>query len=130
MYQSEVCDLMPSIRLTHSNLQCAPKNIRGLIVGLYQLTSAFSFLFLSSDFEAFLVTIGALLAAIVLNATKDRADHSSWRTPIAVQFAWAAVLGGGMVSISIPHAPSTIAHPQILPSLYRCSFQKAPATSS
>ena len=53
MYQSEVCDLMPSIRLTHSSLQCAPKNIRGLIVGLYQLTSAFSFLFLVQNLRPF-----------------------------------------------------------------------------
>lgn len=67
--------------------ECAPKNIRGLIVGLYQLT----------------ITIGALLAAIVLNATKDRPDHSSWRTPIAVQFAWAAILGGGMMLL--PESP-------------------------
>jgi sugar porter (SP) family MFS transporter len=67
--------------------ECAPKNIRGLIVGLYQLA----------------ITIGALLAAIVLNATKDRPNHSSWRIPIAVQFAWAAVLGGGM--LFLPESP-------------------------
>jgi predicted MFS family arabinose efflux permease len=43
--------------------ECAPKAIRGMIVGLYQLA----------------ITIGALLAAIVLNATKNRPDHSAWR---------------------------------------------------
>ncbi|KAJ7717619.1 monosaccharide importer [Mycena maculata] len=67
--------------------ECAPKNIRGLIVGLYQLA----------------ITIGALLAAIVLNATKDFDDHSAWRIPIAIQFAWAFVLGGGMVLL--PESP-------------------------
>ncbi|KIJ98522.1 hypothetical protein K443DRAFT_133410 [Laccaria amethystina LaAM-08-1] len=67
--------------------ECAPKGIRGLIVGLYQLA----------------ITIGALLAAIVLNSTKDRNNHSSWRTPIAVQFAWAAILTFGM--ICLPESP-------------------------
>lgn len=67
--------------------ECAPKSIRGLIVGLYQLA----------------ITIGALLAAIVLNATKDEQSHSSWRTPIAVQFAWAAILSGGMALL--PESP-------------------------
>jgi len=43
--------------------ECAPKAIRGLIVGLYQLA----------------ITIGALLAAIVLNSTKNNPNHSSWR---------------------------------------------------
>ncbi|KAF8801531.1 general substrate transporter [Phlegmacium glaucopus] len=67
--------------------ECAPKNIRGLIVGLYQLA----------------ITIGALLSAVVLNATKNRNDHSAWRTPIAVQFAWAAILSGGMMCL--PESP-------------------------
>ncbi|KIM38716.1 hypothetical protein M413DRAFT_75786 [Hebeloma cylindrosporum] len=67
--------------------ECAPKSIRGLIVGLYQLA----------------ITIGALLAAIVLNATKDEASHKAWRTPIAVQFAWAAILAGGMALL--PESP-------------------------
>jgi len=67
--------------------ECAPKSIRGLIVGLYQLA----------------ITIGALLAAIVLNSTKDRPNHSAWRIPIAVQFVWAAVLSGGMMML--PESP-------------------------
>jgi len=67
--------------------ECSPKSIRGLIVGLYQLA----------------ITIGALLAAIVLNSTKNRPNHSSWRIPIAVQFLWAAVLAGGM--ICLPESP-------------------------
>ncbi|KAJ7464079.1 monosaccharide importer [Mycena latifolia] len=72
--------------------ECSPKNIRGLIVGLYQLA----------------ITIGALLAAIVLNATKNEQSHAAWRTPIAVQFAWAAVLGGGMMLL--PESPRYLLH--------------------
>ncbi|KAJ7755166.1 monosaccharide importer [Mycena metata] len=67
--------------------ECSPKNIRGLIVGLYQLA----------------ITIGALLAAIVLNATKDKQSHAAWRIPIAVQFCWAFILGGGM--LLLPESP-------------------------
>jgi len=67
--------------------ECAPKSIRGAIVGLYQ----------------FSITIGALLAAIVLNATKDQNSHSAWRIPIAIQFVWAAVLSGGMMLL--PESP-------------------------
>jgi len=36
------------------------------------------------------ITIGALLSAVVLNATKDQNSHTAWRTPIA-----------GMTSISL-----------------------------
>ncbi|KAF8967509.1 general substrate transporter [Flammula alnicola] len=67
--------------------ECSPKAIRGLIVGLYQLA----------------ITIGALLAAIILNATKNRTNHSAWRIPIAVQFVWAAILAGGMMML--PESP-------------------------
>ncbi|KAF7316512.1 Monosaccharide importer [Mycena indigotica] len=67
--------------------ECAPKSLRGLIVGLYQLA----------------ITLGALISAIVLNATKDFGDHSAWRIPIAVQFVWAFVLGGGM--LLLPESP-------------------------
>ena len=60
--------------------ECAPKWIRGAVVGLYQWG----------------ITIGILLAAIFNNATKDRPDHSSYRIPVAIQFIWAAILAGGM----------------------------------
>ncbi|KAJ7911113.1 monosaccharide importer [Mycena leptocephala] len=72
--------------------ECSPKNIRGLIVGMYQLA----------------ITIGALLAAIVLNSTKNENSHAAWRTPIAVQFAWAFVLGGGMMLL--PESPRYLLH--------------------
>jgi len=72
--------------------ECAPKRLRGAIVGLYQLA----------------ITIGALLAAIVLNATKNEQSHTSWRTPIAVQFAWAGILSGGL--LLLPESPRFLLH--------------------
>ncbi len=56
--------------------ETAPKWIRGVIVGCYQLA----------------ITIGLFLAAIVNNATKNRNDSGSYRIPIAVQFLWALIL--------------------------------------
>lgn len=67
--------------------ETAPKWIRGVIVGAYQLA----------------ITIGLLLAAIVNNATKDRDDTGSYRIPIAVQFAWALILIIGC--IFLPESP-------------------------
>lgn len=67
--------------------ETAPKWIRGLIVGSYQLA----------------ITVGLLLAAIVNNATKNRTDTGSYRIPIAVQFAWALILVGGM--LVLPETP-------------------------
>jgi sugar porter (SP) family MFS transporter len=67
--------------------ECAPKWIRGAVVGLYQ----------------FGVTIGLLLSNIFNNATKDRPDHSSYRIPVAIQLVWAAVLAFGM--FLLPESP-------------------------
>ncbi|KAN0108477.1 high-affinity glucose transporter [Hyaloscypha variabilis] len=67
--------------------ETAPKWIRGLIVGSYQLA----------------ITIGLLLAAIVNNSTKNRNDTGSYRIPIAVQFAWAIILITGM--LILPETP-------------------------
>ncbi|KXS98958.1 hypothetical protein AC578_4989 [Pseudocercospora eumusae] len=67
--------------------ETAPKWIRGTIVGCYQLA----------------ITIGLLLAAVVDNATKNRDDTGSYRIPIAVQFAWAIILFGGM--LLLPETP-------------------------
>lgn len=67
--------------------ETAPKWIRGLIVGAYQ----------------FAITIGLLLAAVVDNATANRQDTGSYRIPIAVQFAWALILIGGM--LVLPESP-------------------------
>ncbi|KFX99318.1 hypothetical protein O988_03941 [Pseudogymnoascus sp. VKM F-3808] len=67
--------------------ETAPKWIRGVIVGAYQLA----------------ITIGLLLAAVVDNATSNRQDTGSYRIPIAVQFAYAIVLAGGM--LFLPETP-------------------------
>ncbi|CAJ2503176.1 Uu.00g105700.m01.CDS01 [Anthostomella pinea] len=67
--------------------ETAPKWIRGAIVGAYQ----------------FAITIGLLLANIVDNSTQNRQDTGSYRIPIAVQFAWAIILIGGM--LILPETP-------------------------
>jgi len=67
--------------------ETAPKWIRGVIVGAYQLA----------------ITIGLLLAAIVNNATQHRNDTGSYRIPVAVQFAWAIILFVGCVFL--PETP-------------------------
>ena len=60
--------------------ETAPKWIRGLIVGAYQLA----------------ITIGILLAAIVNNGTHLRNDTGSYRIPIALQWLFSLILIGGM----------------------------------
>ncbi|KAK3074127.1 Plasma membrane low glucose sensor [Teratosphaeriaceae sp. CCFEE 6253] len=67
--------------------ETAPKWIRGSIVGTYQLA----------------ITIGLLLASIVDHSTRNRDDTGSYRIPIAVQFAWAIILFGGMTLL--PETP-------------------------
>lgn len=67
--------------------ECAPKAIRGAIISAYQL----------------FIAIGLLVAAIVVDATKHRPDDSSYRIPIAIQFAWAAIIGGGV--LLLPESP-------------------------
>lgn len=44
-----------------------------------------------------------MLAAIVVNATKDRQDTGSYRIPTAIQFAWAIILITGM--LLLPETP-------------------------
>ncbi|KAK3487405.1 general substrate transporter [Neurospora hispaniola] len=67
--------------------ETAPKWIRGVIVGSYQLA----------------ITIGLLLASIVNNATHNMQNTGCYRIPIAVQFAWAIILIVGM--IILPETP-------------------------
>lgn len=67
--------------------EIAPKKIRGAIVSGYQ----------------FAITIGIFLASIVDYATQNRTDSGSYRIPIAIQFAWALILGGGL--IVLPESP-------------------------
>ncbi|KAF9563068.1 MFS monosaccharide transporter [Agrocybe pediades] len=67
--------------------ECSPKWIRGAVVSTYQWA----------------ITIGILLAAIVNNATKDRDAAAAYQIPIALQFAWAAILAFGM--FFLPESP-------------------------
>jgi MFS transporter, SP family, sugar:H+ symporter len=67
--------------------ETAPKWIRGTIVGCYQWA----------------ITIGLLIAAIVLNSTKDRDDTGSYRIPIAVQFAFSLIVWAG--TLMLPETP-------------------------
>lgn len=67
--------------------ETAPKWIRGTLVGCYQLS----------------ITIGLFLAALVNNATKNRADTGSYRIPVAIQFGYAIIIIIGM--LYLPETP-------------------------
>ncbi|ORY15909.1 high affinity glucose transporter RGT2 [Clohesyomyces aquaticus] len=67
--------------------EIAPKKVRGAVVAGYQ----------------FCITIGILLANCVVYATQHRRDTGSYRIPIAVQFAWALILGTGLAIL--PESP-------------------------
>jgi MFS family permease len=67
--------------------EVAPKKIRGAIVSGYQ----------------FSVTVGLLLAACVSQGTHARDDSGSYRIPIAIQFLWGIILGGGI--FFLPESP-------------------------
>jgi hypothetical protein len=51
----------------------------------------------------FCITIGIMLASIVVYATQDREDTGAYRIPIAIQFAWAIILAGGL--FTLPDSP-------------------------
>lgn len=44
-----------------------------------------------------------MIAAVVVNATKDRDDMGSYSIPIGIQFAWAFILAGGLACL--PESP-------------------------
>src|SRR3978361_747144 len=44
-----------------------------------------------------------MLASIVVYATQDRKDTGAYRIPIAIQFAWAIILAGGL--FTLPDSP-------------------------
>jgi sugar porter (SP) family MFS transporter len=67
--------------------EICPKAVRGALVAGYQ----------------FCITIGILLASVVVYATKDRKDTGSYRIPIGIQFAWAVILAGGLMAL--PDSP-------------------------
>ncbi|GAA5828528.1 hypothetical protein JCM11251_000836 [Rhodosporidiobolus azoricus] len=67
--------------------EVSPKAWRGAIISCYQL----------------FVTLGLLIAAIIVNATKERRDLSAWAIPIGVQFVWFAILLSGL--FVLPESP-------------------------
>ncbi|KDE02510.1 hypothetical protein MVLG_06941 [Microbotryum lychnidis-dioicae p1A1 Lamole] len=67
--------------------ECAPKSIRGGIVCCYQ----------------WMITIGLLIASIVVERTKSINSEAAYRIPIGLQFIWAAILGGGL--LVLPESP-------------------------
>ncbi|KAF9696678.1 hypothetical protein EKO04_005507 [Ascochyta lentis] len=67
--------------------EVAPKAVRGAIVSGYQ----------------FCITIGLLLAAVVDNSTMNRMDSGSYRIAMALQWAWALILGVGL--FFLPESP-------------------------
>ncbi|KAH6719326.1 general substrate transporter [Leptodontidium sp. 2 PMI_412] len=67
--------------------EIAPKKVRGALVAGYQ----------------FCITVGILMANCVVYATQDRDDSGSYRIPVAVQFLWAIILGGGL--FFLPESP-------------------------
>ncbi|EXJ70837.1 uncharacterized protein A1O5_05828 [Cladophialophora psammophila CBS 110553] len=67
--------------------EICPRKVRGALVAGYQ----------------FCITIGLLLASCVDYATENRGDTGSYRIPIAIQFAWGLILGGGL--LFLPDSP-------------------------
>ena len=67
--------------------EISPRRVRGLLVSVYQWA----------------ITIGLLVASIIDQGCKDRADGSSYRIPIGLQFIWAAILAAGLAYL--PESP-------------------------
>ncbi|GAA6020446.1 hypothetical protein JCM11491_000249 [Sporobolomyces phaffii] len=67
--------------------EVAPKSIRGGLVACYQ----------------WMITIGLLIAAIVVNGTKDINSRASFQIPIGLQFIWGAILIIGLAIL--PESP-------------------------
>jgi sugar porter (SP) family MFS transporter len=67
--------------------EICPRKVRGALVAGYQ----------------FCITIGIMLASIVVYATEKRKDTGAYRIPIAIQFAWGLILGIGLVFL--PDSP-------------------------
>ncbi|KAK3899291.1 general substrate transporter [Staphylotrichum tortipilum] len=67
--------------------EICPRKVRGALVAGYQ----------------FCITIGIMLASCVVYATEKRTDTGAYRIPIAIQFAWAIILAGGL--LFLPDSP-------------------------
>ncbi|KID78279.1 monosaccharide transporter, partial [Metarhizium brunneum ARSEF 3297] len=66
--------------------QC-PRKVRGALVAGYQ----------------FCITIGIMLASIVVYATQNYDNTGAYRVPISIQFPWALILGIGL--LFLPDSP-------------------------
>ncbi|KAK4699649.1 MFS transporter, SP family, sugar:H+ symporter, partial [Phenoliferia sp. Uapishka_3] len=67
--------------------ECAPKWIRGAIVAGYQ----------------WMITIGLLIASVVVNGTQFIDTAACYQIPIGIQFIWAAILATGLCIL--PESP-------------------------
>ncbi|KFA68102.1 hypothetical protein S40285_02566 [Stachybotrys chlorohalonatus IBT 40285] len=67
--------------------EICPRKVRGALVAGYQ----------------FCITIGIMLASIVVYATQTYPNTGQYRIPIAIQFPWALILGGGL--FFLPDSP-------------------------
>ncbi|PWI64519.1 hypothetical protein PCL_09568 [Purpureocillium lilacinum] len=67
--------------------EICPRKVRGALVAGYQ----------------FCITIGIMLASIVVYAMKNSTTTAVYRIPIALQFSWALILGGGL--LFLPDSP-------------------------
>lgn len=67
--------------------EICPRKVRGALVSGYQ----------------FCITIGILLASVVVYATQTREDTGQYRIPIALQFAWGIILATGL--FLLPESP-------------------------
>ncbi|CAG9990334.1 unnamed protein product [Clonostachys byssicola] len=67
--------------------ESVPAKIRGVVVSTYQL----------------LITLGIWTAAMVNWGTESSSSSASWRIPNGLSFAWALVLGGGI--LFLPESP-------------------------
>jgi len=67
--------------------EICPRKVRGALVSGYQ----------------FCITIGILLASVVVYATQSRGDTGQYRIPIAIQFAWGIILATGL--FLLPESP-------------------------
>ncbi|KAJ3116813.1 hypothetical protein HDU96_008709 [Phlyctochytrium bullatum] len=67
--------------------ECAPKWIRGTVVGCYQLA----------------ITVGIFLASLVNNATENKEGAEAYQIPISIQLVFASILAIGMATL--PESP-------------------------
>ncbi|PHH86447.1 hypothetical protein CDD83_10248 [Cordyceps sp. RAO-2017] len=67
--------------------EICPRKVRGALVAGYQ----------------FCITIGIMLASCVVYGTKNYNSTAAYRVPIAIQFPWALILGGGLMLL--PDSP-------------------------